>query len=78
MYSTINGKLTINKIEEIEEIGSFQKFIVEKNHGETEIVFNNQVVGKVIKVVDENPWNTISLKVWGLSINNLNVFNLIE
>ena len=37
-----------------------------------EPIYEHQIIGKVVSVVDNNVWNTLSLKVWDMSINNLN------
>lgn len=38
-----------------------------------EPIYENQIIGKVIGNVDNNLWNTISMKIWDISIHNLNV-----
>ena len=35
-------------------------------------VYENQIIGKIVNVIDNNIWNKISLEIWDSSINNLN------
>ena len=35
-------------------------------------VYDYQVIGKIVRIVDDNVWNGFSLKIWDMSINNLN------
>ena len=35
--------------------------------------YETSVVGKVVGVIDNNIWNSLSLKTWDMSINNLNI-----
>ncbi|MCK5112845.1 MAG: hypothetical protein KAQ84_04820 [Thermoplasmatales archaeon] len=41
-----------------------------------EPIYDHQIIGKIVSVVDNNVWNTLSLKVWDISINNLNAVAL--
>lgn len=38
-----------------------------------EPIYEYQIIGKVVGVVEDNIWNSISLKLWDISINNLNI-----
>ena len=80
MYSTLSGEIICNKVKEIQTIGCIKKIKIDNNEDTNlkEIVYNNQVIGKVIKIVDENPWNSISLKVWSISIENLNIRSIFS
>ena len=37
-----------------------------------EIVFEHQIVGKIVSIVEDNLWNSLSLQIWDVTINNLN------
>ncbi len=37
-----------------------------------EPIYEYQIIGKVVRQIDDNIWNALSLKIWDLSINNLN------
>lgn len=69
-----NGEITHDKICEINAIGPFKKYYTSKN--ETPI-FEQQIIGKIIKEFDESPINTLSIKTWELSIYNLNLRAII-
>lgn len=46
----------------------------DKNNNES--FFEYQIIGKVVSNIDYNIWNALSLKIWELSINNLNIVAL--
>jgi hypothetical protein len=73
-YYQENGEITQDKIYEISAIGPFKKYFTSEN--ETPI-FEQQIIGKIIKQFDESPLNTISIKTWEISIHNLNLRALI-
>jgi len=39
-------------------------------------IYDNQVLGKVTGIVDDNLWNALSLQLWDFSIKNLNAVTL--
>lgn len=41
-----------------------------------EPVYEYQIIGKVVCFIDDNIWNTLSLKIWDMSVNNLNAVAL--
>lgn len=79
MYNNLNGEIYCKKIINIEQIGFFQKISLEEDKDDSSItIYENQIIGKIVKVVDENPWNTISLKLWSATIDNLNIHSLFK
>jgi hypothetical protein len=73
-----NGNLEFDKIFKIDEIGSIKiYYTIDKNSNEKETIYNTQIVGKVIKTIDDNLLNSISMEIWEISIKNLNIKALI-
>ena len=74
-----DGTLTCNKIYEISGAGYFKKyFILENNKPLSSPIYENQIIGKIVKTLDNNLWNQISIKTWETSIKNLNIHALIS
>jgi hypothetical protein len=74
LYYEMNGKIVCTKIHEIAGIGTSRKYYIEENEESFKEypIYENQIIGKVVKVVDNNIWNELSIKLWEISINNLN------
>lgn len=78
IYSTGNNVVICNKIYSISCIGAIKKYHV-TNVDDNMIdypVYDYQVIGKVVSIVDNNIWNVISMKLWDVSIHSLNVHAL--
>jgi hypothetical protein len=74
-----DGTLTCNKIYKINGIGYFEKYyILENDKPSSYPVYKTQIVGKIIKTLDDNLWNQISIKTWETSIKNLNIHALVS
>jgi hypothetical protein len=73
-YLKDEGGLMCRKVYSIGKQGSFNKYYTINFDGDIneEPVYENEVIGKVVSLVDNNIWNALSLKVWDASINNLN------
>ncbi len=80
MYSTYQGDISCNKVEEIENIGTYEIVHINKdtNNDNSNVVYKNQIIGKVITIVDENILNSISLKTWSIAIENMNINSIID
>lgn len=67
-------KYNVVKIFDIKGVGRYTKYHInrESNNNEKPI-FKSQIIGKVIKVVDGNIWSELSIKIWEITIHNLNV-----
>lgn len=68
------GGLMCRKVYSISGQESGTKYYIINFEGDMndDPVYENEVLGKVVSVVDNNIWNALSLKVWDVSINNLN------
>jgi len=78
LYSNGNDVVFCNKIYSISCIGTFKKYHV-ANMGEYQTnypVYECQIIGKVVSIVDNNLWNVLSIKLWDISIHNLNAHAL--
>jgi uncharacterized membrane protein len=68
LYYDFNGELTCNKVDSISAINSINRYKITD-----ELIYPQQIVGKVINVIDDNIWNSISITIWDTSINSLNL-----
>ena len=65
---TNNGEETYGRVEQINCIGAVKKYQLKDEN-----IYEQQVIGKVVSIVDDNLWNVISMKIWDVSIHNLNL-----
>ena len=74
LYYKIDGEIVCTKIDEIVGVGTFKKYYIDNGEESfTEYpIYENQIIGKIVKAVDNNIWNELSIKLWEISINNLN------
>ena len=77
LYFKFDGELAYNKINEINGVGAFTRYYTDEENQEENIVFANQIVGKIIKVLDENILTDLSIKIWDISISNLNIESIL-
>jgi len=78
LYSNGNDIVACNKIHSISCIGTLKKYHV-TNVDDSLIdypVYNYQIIGKVVSIIDNNLWNILSIKLWDISIHNLNAHAL--
>ena len=75
LYFSFDGELFCNKIYEINGVGTFKRYYISEEN--ESLVFNSQIVGKVIKVLDENLLTDISLNIWDISISKLNIESIL-
>lgn len=75
MYFKDDGGTALQRVCQINCIGSVKKyhFKSEINNLSDVPLYENQIIGKVISIVDKNIWNTISMKIWDISIHNFNI-----
>jgi len=75
IYCKYNGEIACNQIKEKEYyMNSIKRYhAIDNNEPNEEIIYENQIIGKVIKTIDDNLWNTLSIKLWEISIYNLNI-----
>jgi len=75
-----DGAIECEQIHSIGRITGLQRYYV-MDHDENireEPVYNYQIIGKIIGRLDDTIWNALSLKVWDMSINNLNAAALLS
>jgi len=77
LYFNFEGFLECNKINEVKGVGTFARYYMGESSSSEEPVFKNQIVGKVIKVLDENILTYFSLRIWDISISNLNIDSVL-
>jgi hypothetical protein len=73
IYLTNDNELACSRVYHISSIGTNKRYHTQDKESIGHHVFENQVLGKVIKVVDDNIWNSISISFWEISINSLNI-----
>jgi len=75
LYFTDNGEEIYQIVEQINCIGHVKKYQVasENNFYADETIYEDQVIGKVVSIIDDNLWNVISMKIWDMSIHKLNL-----
>jgi hypothetical protein len=76
IYSDVDGEFVCNEIHEIKGVGMYERYYTSDEESCSRYpIYQSQVIGKVIKTVDNNIWNELSIKLWELSISNLNFRN---
>ena len=46
-------------------------------HATSSSINQQDIIGKVVGTIDGNAWNILSLKIWDMTINNLNTAALL-
>lgn len=77
LYFNIKGEIECNKILDVQGTGFFTKYYLENEDNLENTLYQTQIVGKVIKNLDNNIWNELSLKLWDVSINYLNIQKVV-
>jgi len=78
MYFNIQGEISCEEVKYISGIGTFKRYYLNseyENYEET--IYEGQVIGKVIKQIDNNFWNELSIKIWDISIENFNIHSTL-
>lgn len=79
IYFDNNGEIKYSTIIHTSKIGRIkQYYALNENEIDTESIYENQIIGKVIINIENNLWNTISIKTWDIAIHQLNINNLIK
>jgi len=75
IYIKDKDHLICSKIHHSNCIGSIKRYYTtdENNKISNDPIYEVQIVGKIVKIVDNNLWNSISMKIWDISIHELNV-----
>lgn len=78
IYCKNDGNIACNKVYHINNIGAIKRYhITGENDITSQPIYECKIIGKIIKVVDGNIWNSISLRVWETSIHSLNLRALL-
>ena len=79
IYCDNEGDITFSKVNNINSISAIKRYYIEEETNELgkNVIFENQILGKIIEIVDENIINSISVKIWETSIHNLNLRSLL-
>jgi len=80
IYSTESGSIAYDTIHEIQSMGTLKRYYITSNKEQNNEapIYQFQIIGKVVKTVEDNIWNSISIKVWETSINTLNIRALTD
>jgi hypothetical protein len=75
LYCKDDGEITCNRIRNINGISSVKRYhIIDDNGNLTDKhIYGSQIIGKIVSVVNTNLWDVISMKIWDMTIHNLNV-----
>jgi hypothetical protein len=73
IYFNINGEIEYNKILDITGAGLFKKYYIHNENEQDAAIYETQIVGKIIKNIDSNIWNELSVKLWEISLKYLNL-----
>jgi len=79
LYFKYSGRAACQRVYHITSIGTVNKYHIQGDNNDfaDKPIYENQIVGKVVSTIDNNAWNMISMKLWDLAINNLNVKELV-
>ena len=75
LYYKNTGEEAYQRVEQINCIGAIKKYQLacENNFCVKENIYEQQIIGKVVSIIDNNLWNVISMKIWDVSIHRLNL-----
>jgi hypothetical protein len=78
LYIKENEGIACHKISSIATIGSVKTYYTtdEADTHSEHPIYNEYIIGKVINIIDRNPWTILSIHTWDISINNLNLRTL--
>ena len=78
LYLNNEDRIACDKVVYTSKIGPVTQYFIhdQQTIEHNQIIYDSYILGKVIGVVDNNPWSTLALKTWTVSINDLN-FNAI-
>ena len=78
MYFNLQGELSCEEVNQISGMGTFKRYYLNGEYEEGEVtIYEGQIIGKVIKQIDNNFWNELSIKIWEISIENFNIFSAL-
>ncbi len=79
IYCNFDGDISYTKVNHINSIAAVKRYHIEEQNEEQGkcVIFENQILGKIVEIIDDNIWNSISIKIWETSIHNLNLRSLL-
>ena len=78
IYLTNDDEIACSQVYHVSSIGTIKRYNIQDKESIGHYVLENQVLGKIIKTVDNNIWNSISISIWEISINNLNIEEIAD
>ena len=80
IYCDIDGGISYSKVNHIKSIASVKRYHIEEedNNSRRCVLFQNQILGKIVEIIDDNIINSISIKIWDISIHNLNLRSVLK
>ena len=75
VYNDYDDGVYYSRINHVGSIASVKRYYIEGNNKEKidSYIFENQILGKIVEIIDDNILNSISIKIWETSIHNLNL-----
>ncbi len=79
IYCNNEGDISFTKVTHINSIATVKRYYIEEKNKEKGkcVIFENQILGKIVEIIDNNILNSISIKIWETSIHNLNLRSLL-
>ncbi len=73
IYFKGDGEIQCSLVKSCTSIGSMKTYYTVENNAQNTPVNEKQIIGKIINSVDNNILNSMSIKIWDISIHKLNV-----
>ena len=75
LYFKDNGARICHRIHHISAIGPFKRYhtMGDNNNLCDKPIYEYQIIGKVVGIIDNNIWNKISMDIWDIAIHEFNV-----
>ena len=73
LYFDEKGELAFNQVKNIHAIGNIKRYYTYNEKYNNMPIYESQILGKVIKEIDNNILNFISVNFWDIAIHNLNI-----
>lgn len=79
IYCKDSGDITCDTVYSISTIEALKRYYTtDKDEVSSQPIYEIQILGKIINIVDDNLWNSISISLWEASINSLNIRALVN
>jgi hypothetical protein len=77
LYYNFEGEIICSQIIQINGVDYFKKYYIDQKNAINNSILKCQIVGKIIRKVESNIWNYLSLSLWEISTDYLNVERVI-